>query len=125
MIALRICKRCGTEFDAVVGVNNSLYCDSCSPLVEFESDMSEAERDEFCAPQSKYAPKARMIRLDSRMIGDDPYAKLKTAKSPSQRLAYEKNPRGKTLYDEGRLDFSSVDQSVFGEVDNIDFSQFG
>lgn len=49
MIAIRICRRCGRTFDAIVEENNSVYCAACTELAELEKEFSKELEDEICA----------------------------------------------------------------------------
>lgn len=45
MIAIRICRMCGKQFDAITETNKSVYCDECRELADFVSDQQKMEDD--------------------------------------------------------------------------------
>ena len=50
MIAIRVCRRCGKKFDAIVGKDKSVYCAACNELAELEADFAAEQQD---APQNE------------------------------------------------------------------------
>lgn len=38
MLAIRCCRNCGKEFDAVVGEDNNIFCEECREVMLFFSD---------------------------------------------------------------------------------------
>lgn len=124
MIALRICKKCGREFDAIVGINQSIYCDDCLERIQFESDMSEGDDAlPFTGPceaattgtsDAAKQPAPTILKLQP-MVGQDPYAKLKTQRAkPKKPCEAQPNDVG----------FEQVDANVLDSVANIDLSAF-
>lgn len=43
MISMRKCRHCGRTFEAEVGIDNSIYCESCKDLVSFIEDTGSAD----------------------------------------------------------------------------------
>lgn len=45
MLAIRKCRHCGKEFEAIIGIDRQLYCERCRDLVSFIEDELNRQDD--------------------------------------------------------------------------------
>ncbi len=50
MISMRKCRHCGRTFEAEVGIDNSIYCESCKDLVSFIEDTGADNEEQSLHP---------------------------------------------------------------------------
>ena len=59
MLAIRCCRNCGKEFDAVVGEDNNIFCEECREVMLFFSDGRYKEEGD-CGRIGEYGEYERM-----------------------------------------------------------------
>lgn len=59
MLAIRCCRNCGKEFDAVVGEDNNIFCEECREVMLFFSDGRNKEEGD-CGRIGEYGEYERM-----------------------------------------------------------------